>query len=185
MFHPAQRLAREAVNQLVLHLLLQLETELEDQVRRVHDVLGHLKRPTRGFVQVLAGLLQDLGLLFPFLDELGHHPKRGDARGDVVLVAAFGHQREEARHDGHGRLKGHHVGVVADARAGVLVRRVVDILPEVIAHDVQEGRLRPGEEGLPDATSLVEEVVICDFLLIFVPKTFFHLKGLWVIGYRL
>ena len=184
VLYPAQRLARKTVNQLVLHLLLQLETELEDQIRRMHNVLGKLERPTSSFFEILAGFLQDFGLLLPFLHQFGHHTERGDTRGNIVLVSTFGHQREKPRHDGHGRFKRHHIGVVTNSRTSMLVGGVINVLPQIIAHDVQEGRLRAREEGLPDATSFIEEVIVGNFFLIFVPKTFFHYNGyrLWVMG---
>ena len=91
MLHPAQRFAREAVNQLVLHLLFQIETEFENQIRRVDDVLGNLKRASRGLEQVLAGFFQNLGLFLPLLQQFGHHTERGNTRGYIVFVTALSH----------------------------------------------------------------------------------------------
>ena len=172
MLHTAQGLARETVHELVFHLLLQVEAELVNQVGRVDDVLGNLELTTGGLAQVLAGLLQQFRTLVPLLNNLSHHPEGGDARGHIVLVTALGHQREKTRHHRHRGLKRHHVGVISDARTGVLVRGVIDILAQVVAQNVEECRLRPREEGLPYAASLIEKTVVGYLFLILVPISF-------------
>ena len=180
MLHHTQRFAGEAVDELVFHLGLQVEAELVDDIRRMGYVLWYGKLALGGLPEVLSCLLEQLGVVLPFLDHFGEDAERGDARRHIVLIAALGHQREESRHDGHRGLEGHYVAVIADAGTGVLVWVVAYIFAEFVTQYAQECRLRAGEEGLADAAALIEVMVVGYLFLVFVPKTFFHygrLKG--------
>src|SRR5574344_1059992 len=174
VLHHAQRTSRETVHQTVAHALFELETKLVDDVARVHNVARHLKLSLGGLPQVLPRLLFESGVVLPLGHHLGENAKRGDARRHIVLVAGLGHQREEPRHDGHRGVEGHHVAVVAYARAGVLVGVVADVLAQLLAQHLEKSRLRAGKKGLTDATPLIEIAVVGNLFLIFVPKTFLH-----------
>ena len=160
--------------QLVFHLGLQVEAEFIDYIRWVHYILRDIEFTFRGLPQVLASLLQKLGVVLPFLNHFREYAERGDTRWHVVLVAAFGHKREQARHNGHCGLKGHHIAVVTYARTGVLVWVVAYIFAELVAQDAQKSSLRAREEGLADAAALIEEMVVGYLFLVFIPKSFLH-----------
>ena len=64
--------------------------------------------------------------------------------------------------------------MVANTSAGMLMRVIADILVQLFAKYAQESCLRAREEGLAYAAALIEEMVVSDVFLIFVPKTFFH-----------
>ena len=53
----AQRLSSEAVDELVLHLRLKVETELIDDVAGMDDVVWHFEFALAGVPQILASLL--------------------------------------------------------------------------------------------------------------------------------
>ena len=162
----------EAVQQLVLHLGLEVEAELVDDVARVDNVLRHLKFAFARLPKILASLLLQFGLFLPFCHHLGKHAEAGDARRHIVLVAVFRHQREQPCHHRHRSVEWHHIRVVADAGAGVLVGIVADVLSQFLAQYFQKCRLRPREEGLPDAAPLIEIMVVGYRFLVSVPKSF-------------
>lgn len=172
MLHHAEWPARETVDELVLHARLKVKTELVDDVARVNDVVGHFELTLAGSPKILSGLLLQLWMLFPLGHNFGENTETGDARWDIVAVAALIHERKKTCNNRHGCVKGHHVGVIADTRAGMLVRIVADILAKFLAEDSEKGGLRAGEEGLADAATLVEVMIWSYFFLVLVPVAY-------------
>ena len=169
-----QGLARETVDELIFHLGLEVEAELEDEIGGVDKVFGGSELTFGGIPKELACLLQQTGFVFPFLQHFREEAEGGDTGGHIVLISAFAHEREEACHHGHSRFERYHIAMIADACASVLVRVVTDILAQLVAQDAEKCGFRTREEGLPYAAALIEKMVVSYFLLIFVPVTFVH-----------
>ena len=169
MLHHAQRLAREHIHQPVPGACGDGLAVMEDDVRRVRQILGLDQRAARGLVERLARPLLGLGKLLPRGQYLGVDAERSDARRDEVLVARLAHQRELPRHDGHDRLQRHDIGVIADARAGGVERIVEAVATQIVVHDIQKSLLAAREKVLPDAAAHVVIAVVGDLLLVVLP----------------
>ena len=62
--------------------------------------------------------------------------------------------------------------MVANSSTCMLVGLVANVLAQLITHNFKESCLGAREESLPDTTALIEELVVGNILLVFVPVAF-------------
>ena len=166
VLHDAQGFARRTGNQVVFGALGDLAAQLEDDVAGMGDIFRLFEFAAAGFPEMLADAGLQFGEFPPGLQDLAVVAEGGDAAGDQVFVACFGHQGELAGDDGHGRLLRNGVAVIGDAAAGGVVRRLVEVLAEQVPDDFDEMRLGGGEETLAYAAADVEPVVVRNLFLV-------------------
>ena len=86
-------------------------------------------------------------------------------------------------HDRHDRFLGDGIRVVGDSAAGGVVLVFEHVAAKDVPGDVEQSRLRRGEEGLPDAAADVVVVVVRYLFLVIGPDFLFsfvnHFAVLW------